>query len=92
MPELQHMNQPEWPNYLKVYKPRKIKIIDQKAIASKPIAGVFKVKKLGKSEPFDEEAFRRMVQSCKMRSKMEASHDIRQITHMSLFRTQPFRQ
>ena len=78
------MNQPEWPNYLKVYRPQKIKIIDRKAIENLPKTEVYKVKKFGKSGPFDEAAFRRMVKSCKMRTNQAKPNDIRSITHMSL--------
>ena len=68
-PELVHMNVPDWPNYLKVYKPQRIKIIDHKAIARMPKAEVHRVRRLGKSTPWDEEAFRRTVKGCAMRTK-----------------------
>ena len=68
MPELVHLNKPEFPNYLKVYKPHIVKIVNKKSLENIEKAPVFRVSKLEKTEPFSEDAFRRMVKSCLMRT------------------------
>ena len=56
-----------------------------------PKADVFKVKKLGKSGPWNEEAFRKLVKGSRQRCIATKPNDERSISHMSGSRTQPVR-
>ena len=68
MPELVHLNKPEWPNYLKAVKQNKVRVINKNNLINKPKVEVFRVPRLEKNEPYSEEAFRRIVKSCKMKN------------------------
>jgi len=89
MPELVYLNKPEFPNYLKTFKPRKTKVVNKESLLKQEKVPVFRVSKLEKTEPYSEEAFRRMVKSCKMRTTNKQQHDERRITHLSEQRTIP---
>ena len=89
MPELVHLNKPEWPNYLKAVKQNKVRVINKNNLINKPKVEVFRVPRLEKNEPYSEEAFRRIVKSCKMKNSQSSKHDDKRITHLSEQRTVP---